>query len=60
MEIQDLLGYTLKINVIIVGRAILSGEDRVIGYAVPRFLECRFPGYRSRGLGFDSWRYKIF
>jgi hypothetical protein len=40
MEIQDLLGYTVQINVIIVGRAILSGEDSVTGYAVPRFLEC--------------------
>jgi hypothetical protein len=28
--------------------------DRLCG------LDVRVPGYRSRGLGFDSWRYQIF
>jgi hypothetical protein len=34
--------------------SISSFLDRLCGLVV------RVPGYRSRGLGFDSWRYQIF
>jgi hypothetical protein len=40
MKIQDLLGYILKINVIYNRDSSFIQKNSVIGYAMPKFLEC--------------------
>jgi hypothetical protein len=42
MKIQDSLGYILKINVIIIVTVIFiqKKKNSVVGYAMPKFLEC--------------------